>query len=447
MDDNLSQSIQNITEQSSISFSDGPSQIGKKDHKPLIVGIICGIVGLMLGGVGVFGLIKLTGQQKECPECDYSEPSKPISASGIDLDFLKLENNNENIIYSPLSIRYGLSLLSTGADGETATEINNLLGDVELPIYQNEVDKLSLANAVFIKNDFKDFVPSNYISTVENKYASEVIYDNFTNTENIDNWVSQKTFGLIDKVGLQVNNKTEMVLANALAIQMGWQNDFDSGDTYGSSFYYDNGEEVIATTMHKETSSSNINYHIGDDVTVLSMPLAKTDNDVQLEFNAIMPPSNLGKYIENLTLSNLESTLKNTIPADATEAGINISIPKFKFDYELKFRNDLNSLGIVTAFDCDLADFSNMAPDKPLCVSDAIHKANIDFSEEGIKAAAITAFGMMEATAIAETDVPVEVTIDHPFFFVIRDTNSGDIWFTGAVYRPNLWEDDASSYR
>jgi len=41
---------------------------------------------------------------------------------------------------------------------------------------------------------------------------------------------------------------------------------------------------------------------------------------------------------------------------------------------------------------------------------------------------------------------PVEVVINKPFMFVIRDKSTKDIWFTGTVYKPNSWEDDKENY-
>lgn len=442
MDDNLSQSIQDVTKQPSISFSDGPSQIGKKDHKPLITGIIGCVIGILLGGAGIFGLIKLLEKPTSCPDCNCP---KNISSSGIDLDFLKLENSGENIIYSPLSIRYGLSLLSAGADGKTAEEINSVLGDAELSTYQNEADVLSLANAVFIRDSFGEYVLPEYVSTVGDKYNSEVIYDSFESSSAMDDWVSQKTFGLINSIGIEPDGELNMVLANALAIQMDWASSFESSSTNGDPFYTSGGEEIEATTMHKETSSSNISYYVDDNITTLQMPLKKTDAGVQLEFTAVMPSGDLGEYIDNITLDELNSTLDGTIPADATEAGISISIPRFKFDYALNFKNDLQSLGIQQAFTRGVADFSKMASQR-LVIGQAVHKANIDFSEDGIKAAAVTAFAMVNDMAPMYELKPTEVIINRPFFFVIRDKENGAIWFTGAVYQPNLWENDATNY-
>ena len=427
-------------EEPSISFSDGPSQVGAKDHKPLIAGIICLILGIILGGVGIFCFFKFVKQPTECPQCDCAKSNEPISPE-VNLSFLKLENNSNNMLYSPLSIRYGLSLLSSGASGETATEIENVLGDTEIPTYQNEADTLSLANAVFINNSFKDSVLPEYISTVESQYNSEVIYDSFDSSSTMDNWVDQKTFGLIKSIGLDVDSKVEMVLANALAIQMPWQDGFNEVGTNDDPFYYENNEEEDVETMHKSTSDEDIKYTVNDEITVLSMPLAKTEAGVQLEFDAIMPANSLSSYIENLNLDDINTILDNTTSASTQDDGIEISIPKFKFDYKLNFEDDLKSLGINSAFK-DNADFSKMASES-LYVSEASHLATIEFSEGGIKAAAVTSFSMMD-TALAPS-TPLEVTINHPFLFLIRDKSNGAIWFIGTVYQPSFEESSSTS--
>ena len=76
-------------------------------------------------------------------------------------------------------------------------------------------------------------------------------------------------------------------------------------------------------------------------------------------------------------------------------------------------------------------------------IGDASHKATIDFSNDGIKAAAVTAMGGMGAAHACsydyEFEVPVEeidVTFDKPYVYIIRDKDTGEVWFTGAVYEP-----------
>ena len=102
------------------------------------------------------------------------------------------------------------------------------------------------------------------------------------------------------------------------------------------------------------------------------------------------------------------------------------------------------ALGITDAFDENLADFSNMS-DTELYVSDALHKADIDFSEESVKAAAVTV-GTISTASIGENDEPEEIKIDRPFLFFIKDKSTDEIWFVGTVYEPNSWDDDKEEY-
>jgi serpin B len=37
--------------------------------------------------------------------------------------------------------------------------------------------------------------------------------------------------------------------------------------------------------------------------------------------------------------------------------------------------------------------------------------------------------------------------INKPFMFLVRDKNSGDIWFIGNMYQPNKWADDQALYQ
>lgn len=425
----------------------------KPPKNPTLIGVLCGIAGLVVGGIGIYGLMQIIKKPTpDCPECNCLKcetgGNNIIMPNSLTTSFFALEPEQNNIVYSPLSIRYGLSLLNAGAAGTTKTQIESVLGTEELPRYENIPDVLSLANAVFIKDTYSDKVLPSYLNTVQEEYNSEVLYDDFSSSANMDNWVSQKTFGLIDKIGIEPQPDTEMVLANALAIQMDWQHKFDTDVTYGKTFYKQDGEEINATTMSQLTHAEDVKYYTDDNTTILSMPLEKTSTGVDLDFVAVMPEGDLSSYIENLNMDSIESAVMNSTPASTPEDGVKIYIPKFKFDYELSFKQDLQELGITQAF-ADAADFSAMTSE-PLKVSEAVHKANIDFSEDGIKAAAITVFAMVDsATAIDEDHripEPIIIRIDHPFFFLIRDRADGTIWFTGAVYEPNLWADDSADY-
>ena len=381
-------------------------------------------------------------------EANYDDPTW---AKGFTYSFLDMENQSakgKNVIYSPLSIKYALKLLVEGAEGDTKTQIENLIKDEEITKYKNIKDVLSLANAVYIKEDFKDRVLDTYTDTVKDNYDAEVLYDEFKDAKNVNSWIEDKTFGIIKdllKDGQVQNPNLRMILINALAIDMEWKSSFSTDDTFSGTFDKD-GKNLEVAMMHKgETFSEDIAYKIDDRVTVLAMDLEEYEG-TQLEFDAIMPNhGTLDEFIADRSKDNIDSYLKDLTKASDTEDGLNISMPKFDFDYSINLKEELKAMGMKDAFEMT-ADFSKMTGDQSLFVGDAIHKADIQCSEEGIRAAAVTAFMMLAKSAIGEPTHPIEVNIDKPFMFIIRDKETGEVWFTGAVYEPVLWENVKAEY-
>jgi len=176
----------------------------------------------------------------------------------------------------------------------------------------------------------------------------------------------------------------------------------------------------------------------------------KENNGTQLEFMAIMPNEDLSTYIENVTKAEINEIDQNLMFSKSVDDGVILKIPKFKFSYNLSLKNDLMELGIEDAFDPENANFSKMEnnPNNQLFVSDALHKADIEFTEKGAKAAAVTVIVIANGiTASRPTErKQVVIVFDKPFMFIIRDKNTKDIWFTGTVYEPNKWEDEKASY-
>ena len=368
--------------------------------------------------------------------------------NSFDIKFLKLENNKENMIYSPLSIKYALKMLNEGAEGNTKKQIEDLIGNLKLTKYDNIENALSLANGIYIRDTFSENVKKEFKDKLDKDYNAEIKYDSFENANNINKWIEDKTLKIIknmldDSIVQDPNSK--MLLINALAIDMEWQEQFDTSDTKGEKFNLEDGKEMTATMMNKTITSDNASYYKDNDITAVTMDL-KEYNNTQMEFTAIMPNNNnLSEYIKTCTMDGIDKIIEESTLASKTKNGIDIYIPKFSFDYNLGLKDDLINLGITDVFDINSANLSNMSNSK-LYVSEALHKANIDFTEKGVKAAAVTVFGIKDLALPLETPKPEEIRIDKPFLYVIKDKNTGEIWFVGTVYEPNYWENEKENY-
>jgi len=109
-----------------------------------------------------------------------------------------------------------------------------------------------------------------------------------------------------------------------------------------------------------------------------------------------------------------------------------LTMPQFEFESEFSLKDTLAEMGMPVAFSTG-ADFSGMTGKPELFISEVVHKAFVSVDEAGTEAAAATAVPM-ELTAVPEPIM--EVTIDHPFIFLIRDIETGAMLFVGRVLNP-----------
>ena len=506
----------------------------KKKNKNLIVIIIIIVLLALLGAYFV-----LTKGNKDNKKDVISNEPKKVSAyrmSGnsiedFDLAFLMLESGEQNKLYSPLSIKYALAMLSEGAKGSTKEQIDDIVGGYKSNKYVNS-NNMSFANAVFINNTYKNQVKESYAKNLNNKYNAEVIYDDFTSANTINSWVSNKTFNLVNNI---LDDKTVkdkyFFLINALAIDMEWNKKIQATtnnyrDRYSVDYDHEkystsipliestyekvnfNGQDVdsvefgssinnydIVSTLGRDNikktitdaytdwlkdpesyeyakmsneldvdkyveefikqldsnykrvdTSTDYYFYIDDNVKAFAKDL-KTYNGTTLEYVGIMPTNeSLTDYIKNTNAKKVNNIISNlkTIELNNFEKGkvtqITGKIPLFKYEYELQLVDDLKALGITNIFDKDKADLSEIATGA--YIDSAIHKANIEFSNDGIKAAAATVMGGFGSAAGGFDylfDVPVvtiDLTFDKPYMYIIRDKDTGEVWFTGTVYNP-----------
>lgn len=522
-----------------------------KKSRNIFIAVLVGVF-LSLGAATTAVIIDHNNKSAEEQPKNSEQPTKtPAQASELkltgnslsdfDLKFLQLENEVGNKIYSPLSIKYALAMLKDGAAGDSKTQIENLIGNYTPKAYINSENR-SLANALFVRDTFKENIKESYTKDINTKYAAELITDPFVNAININNWISEKTLGIIPNlVQDDVVKSNDFILTNALAIDMSWnyQLQCDLNDTsvpckpYDVKYNHENYTDKVAMLSHsqsfepltfngkeniKSTSigasinnydiikelgedyirsvikqeftewlksdeaknspdsdkevdayvdeymerlganygrvdfSTDFTIHVDEDANVFAKDLKEYDGDT-LQYVAIMPKStNLTDYVKNITAENTQKLIDSLKPIETSSfkqgvvTKINGHIPLFHYNSELQLKKDLQELGVGNVFDPGKADLSGLTSSAS-AISDAIHVADIDFSNDGIKAAAVTMMAGIGATGAPHFehlwDVPVEeidLTFDKPFFFLIRDKATGEVWFTGTVYEPTINE-------
>ena len=109
-----------------------------------------------------------------------------------------------------------------------------------------------------------------------------------------------------------------------------------------------------------------------------------------------------------------------------------LTMPKFEFESSFGLKEALSILGMRVAFTGE-ADFSGMNGQHDLLVQDVLNKAFVSVDEAGTKAAAATAVMMTMKFMPA---LAIEMKVDCPFVFLIRDIPTGSIIFLGRILNP-----------
>ena len=231
-------------------------------------------------------------------------------------------------------------------------------------------------------------------------------------------------------------------------------NSIDETKVYTESDVQDSVNAVlnnVKSAYGREDKSTEFQFYVDDDIKVLAKDL-KTYNNTTLQYVAFMPTNiELTEFIDKTTTSKLLDYIHNLrgLKKENFKTGyitkITGSTPKFSYEYKLDLINDLKKMGVNEVFTRGKADLTNIVDDKDVYIEKALHAANIDFNEYGIKAAAVTLGGgagnALGGCNYVEKDLPIEeinLVFDKPYLYIIRDKDTGEVWFTGTVYSPNL---------
>ena len=369
------------------------------------------------------------------------------TAFAFDL-YQALKEKDGNLFYSPHSISVALAMTYAGARSDTAEQMADTLEflleqerlhpafnwlDAELASRgegaqgkDGEGFRLNIVNAIWGQKDYS-FLTEFLDVLAENYGAGLRILDFMNEAEKsrlaINDWVSDQTEDRIKDLIPEgaIDALTRLVLTNAIYFNAAWAYPFDEDVTANGAFYLLDGGQVTVPMMRQTES---FGYTEGEGYQAVELLY---DGD-ELSMVVLLPASGNFEAFEE----GLQDQKVSDIIGDLQPAQVVLTMPKFEFDSEFSLKNTLADMGMPIAFS-EAADFSGMTGTRDLCISEVLHKAFVSVDEAGTEAAAATAVIVGETSVPAE---PVEVTIDRPFIFLIRDIETGAVLFVGRVLNP-----------
>ena len=382
---------------------------------------------------------------------DAEQLSEGNTAFAFDLyQVLGQASSGENLFFSPHSISTALAMTYAGARGQTEEEMAAALhftlpqdrlhaafngldqtlatrSQVELPGDQDgDAPELHIANATWGDTEYRFL--GDYLDTLARNYGAGLQLVDFRGQpdearETINSWVEDQTNNRIKDLIPEgaIDALTRLVLTNAIYFKASWLSPFDKELTEQGTFHLLDGgtSQVTMMTVH----GADARYGTGP--SLQAAELAYLGN--QISMLVIVPDEGSFDDVEG----RLDAATLSQVLGGLQNASLNLTMPKFEFEWEMSLVEPLETLGMKSAFEAE-ADFSGMDGTRNLVITDVLHKSFVSVDEDGTEAAAAT------AVIVGETAAPqqVELIIDRPFIFLIRDHETGAILFVGRVLTP-----------
>jgi serpin B len=364
------------------------------------------------------------------------------AAANFSLDLFRATiSNNDNTLISPTSVLLALAMTANGADGNTLSQMERVLGDGmpidELNAYlysfvnnltSQPKEHISISNSIW----FKDwgFTPNrDFLQTNANYFDADAFaapFDNQTVTD-INTWISEATDGLIERMLNEIPEEAVLYLINTILFDAEWAKPYDEGSVRSGEFINHNNQLQTAYFLHSPELTHSIEYSYieGNGATGFIKPY----HSGRYSFAAILPDENIDilDYVATLSGEEFLSLIGNAYPARVMTV-----LPKFNYEYEILMNEMLIAMGMEDAFCERAANLSRMGSSLrgDLFISKVLHKANITVDERGTKAGAAT---VVEVGADSVPPPPdYTVILDRPFVYAIIDNATNLPLFIGT---------------
>lgn len=355
----------------------------------------------------------------------------------------QLKHGEDNLFFSPFSVRAALAMTYAGARARTAGQMESALHfsnkgerlhralraltrDVEARTIDTACE-LRIANSLWGQESchFRD----EFLTSVRENYGGTVSQLDFrapgSACKTINDWVARRTKERIEDLvqPADLAPGTQLVLANAIYFQGTWPVKFETKNTRNRPFHLPatgntEGQRVAVPTMYQKSL-----FHHASDSRLAILELPYHGGAVAMVILLPRKRDGLADLEQSLTARFLAERLEKLRPRR-----VGVFLPKLALSSRFRLDEALARLGMPDAFAPAKADFSAMTGARELWIDRVIHQARVQVNEDGTEAAGATAVMMQKSGRVFRAD--------HPFVFLIRDRRSGAILFLGRVLDP-----------
>ncbi|NXA63798.1 OVALX protein, partial [Mohoua ochrocephala] len=222
-----------------------------------------------------------------------------------------------------------------------------------------------------------------------------------------------------------VNLHTALVLVNAIYFKGIWKTAFKEEDTQEVPFNVTE-QESRPVQMMCQNSTFKVARVAEEKMKILELPYTSGE----LSLLVLLPDDISGlEQLENKI--SFEKLTEWTSSKVMEKKRVKVYLPRMKIGEKYNLTSVLTSLGMTDLFSPS-ANLSGISSAESLRVSEAIHEAYMEVTEEGIEEAG----SADDAEDIQHSSEFEEFRADHPFLFLIKHNPSNMILFFGRYCSP-----------
>ena len=334
-------------------------------------------------------------------------------------------NQSLNFGYSPISLYHHLDILSGLANDSYSSLFDELLGgnsqirDEQVTknflnnFYEEDNNGMSLYNGFFVNNDVE--LKKEKIDYLTKKYV-EAFELNFTKQNDVAlmlEWLNDKVELPLSIQDLEIKENTLFYLFSTMTYVNSWNTLFLKENTKTGTFYNKDGSLSDVKFMNHSYFGDLTDY--GDYISFYDY--YKNGYKIQYIYskNKDVP---LKEVINGVNyLVDDESESKNVF--------IDLKVPKFTFENNNNLDEILRKTEIGDIYNENKNSFNEMVLDTGLensYLEFTKQQNKIEFNEDGTKIK--TLVSSMAAGGMAEPSQGYQITLDHEFYFIIKDINN-----------------------
>ncbi|XP_041972575.1 serine protease inhibitor 77Ba-like [Aricia agestis] len=355
-----------------------------------------------------------------------------------------------HVVISPLGIWSLMTTVAVGAEGKSQSQLVEAL---RLPSSQisivngyqsliktvldteDESVYLTSHNFMFIDEAFE--INPQFKKKIGSDFKTDIINLQFGSTTE----AAKKANDIIKNTGATTSDvfspgdfsQARFMLTNVINFKGLWKIPFNESNTRVEPFYDENKNKIgEANMMFKEDAVRYSNVQTLQSF-VLELPYGNDDKFCML---LVLPYQNIKvteayKNLQKVSFHEIFDKLEQ----DEEEFGpetVEIKLPRFKISSNVVLNKPLMDMGVYDIFDEGSANFKPIT-DNDIFVAAVVHNANIEVTETGTTASAVTTAEFQDRISTPKFEG------NRPFIYFVMEKPTATIIFGGIYSKPSVF--------